>query len=226
LSIQVSIPLLGDLLVDGEIAQDQPSVAYIHEFCGESLPPEQFRSFVNCSFILPGYGEAVLAEECEGNQLTWERYGKAVAETIERIHQPFTLVGNSMGAMVAIYAAAQTSLINQLVLYRIPRFGETRLKLNEKYRGISHSITDEDTYVQFLKTIHENTSPSALNVLERTRWDIAKKLYEGASLSDFNPSVLMQLTQSVTLLEHEFEGDYLHPKEAHDALQSLLLTKH
>jgi len=219
---QITISLLGSILIDGEIMKDRPSIAYIHEFFGDSSPPEQFHSMIDCSLILPGYEGAVLSDECEGNCLTWERYGGAVAEAIQSIQSPFTLVGNSMGAMVAIYAAMNTSLIDKIILYRIPRFGEARLSVRKKYQEISHSITDENTYTQFLKAINEHTDPSVMRVLEKTRWNIARKLYDGASLSDLDPTVLHQMQQSVILVEHDFKEDYLHPKEAYHSLQSLL----
>lgn len=224
MQIRVDIPLIGSLLVNGDIPKDQPVIAYIHEFFGKSTPPDKISQVINCSFVLPGYEEAVLAKECEGHILTWEKYGKAVAKTIETIDTSFILIGNSMGAMVAIYAAAHTSLIEQLTLYRIPRFGLARTHLRQKYKDISYSLADQKIYSQFLKTIRGKTSPNIMHVLEKTEWSTAKKLYEGASLSDLDPSVITQLTQSVTLLEHEFEGDYLHPKEAHDALHVLLLS--
>lgn len=223
LSSQITVELLGSILIDGEIMKDRPSIAYIHEFFGDSSPPEQFHSMIDCSLILPGYEGAVLSDECEGNCLTWERYGRAVAEAIQSIHLPFTLVGNSMGAMVAMYAAMNTSLIDKIILYRIPRFGEARLSLRRKYQEISHSITDENTYTKFLVSINEHTDPSVIRVLEKTKWNIAKKLYEGASLSDLDLTVLHQIKQSVILVEHDFKKDHLHPKEAYDLLQSLLV---
>ena len=121
--------------------------------------------------------------------------------------------------MIAIYTACIVpNLVTKLVLYRIPRFQHLRKNLQKKYSSIAQSITNEDKVCSFLDKIRDNTSSEILNNLKHSGWEISKKLYMGASVSELEIEVLRSVTQPILLLELDVLYDELHPKEALDNL--------
>jgi len=212
---------LGDVVIDGTLNESQ-NIAYIPELFGDIVPHEEFRRFVTCSISPPGYGEAKLSPDCKGKMLTWKEYGKCLAKALEEIKQPLTLLGNSKGAMIALYTAVLVpNLVNHLILYRIPRFGSIRNHLQEKYLGIAQSMTGEAVFSEFLDAIRENTSPTILKNLRSNGWEKSKKLYEGASVSELDSTILHHLIQPVFLIDNDCWYDKLHPKQSLELLYNL-----
>lgn len=215
---QTIITPLGAVSIDGKLNGNH-NIAYIPELFGDVLPIEEIRNFITCSIILPGYKDAELNPNSNGTMLTWKEYGRCVATALKSINKPFVLVGSSKGAMIAIYTASIVpNLVTKLVLYRIPRFQHLRKNLQKKYSSIAQSITNEDKFCSFLDKIRDNTSSEILNNLEHSGWEISKKLYMGASVSELEIEVLRSVTQPILLLELDVLYDELHPKEALDNL--------
>lgn len=221
-NIKVEIPKIGIVTANGNFSSKRPIVAYIHEFLGTPFPPKELEQFIDFSFCLPGYEQATLDNICPGQRLTWETYGKCIAQTIAVIDKPVILVGNSMGVMVGIYACLELPhLIEKLLLYRVPTFGETRILLRKKYEEISSSITGEEEFNHFLNSIQSKVSSDILQVIKKVGWQTLKKLYQGASLSDLDLSLLKQLKQPIVFIEQQ-TFDWVHPKESRDLLFSCL----
>ncbi|NEO76510.1 hypothetical protein [Moorena sp. SIO4G3] len=216
---------LGAVIIDGKLNPNY-NIAYIPELFGDALPIESVRPFITCLITLPGYKDAELNPTCHGTMLTWKEYGRCVATALKSINQPFTLVGSSKGAMIAIYTAVLVpNLVTKLVLYRIPRFQSLRENLQKKYAGIAQSIIDEVNFYKFLDKIRDKTSYKILQNLEHTGWEISKKLYMGASVSELDLEVFKNVTQPIILLEQDFLYDDLHPKEALENLLNYKSTK-
>jgi hypothetical protein len=223
IQIKVEIPSIGIVIAQGNFPDNRLIVGYIHEFFGTVLPPQELAPFVDFSFCLPGYANAVLFDESQGHDLTWEMYGKYIAEILFAINKPIILVGNSKGVMVAIYATFEIPhLVKKLVFYRVPTFAEERTYIKNKYAEIAASITAEQEFQKFLESIQDKAHPDVLRVIETSGWNKAKKLYQGASLSDLNPSLLENIKQPVDFIESTF--DKFHPKSARDSLFSLLFS--
>lgn len=215
--IKVELPFIGIVIAEGNFPDNRLIVGYIHEFFGTVLPPKELAKFVDFSFCLPGYGSATLFDESQGYSLTWEIYGKCIVEILSVINKPIILAGNSKGVMVAIYATLEIPhLVKKLVFYRVPTFGERRTQIRSKYAEIAASITGEQEFQQFIDSIRDKTRPDVLRVIEASGWNKAKKLYQGASLSDLNASLLEDIKQPVDFIENTF--DRFHPKYARDAL--------
>ncbi|GAA6623003.1 alpha/beta fold hydrolase [Scytonema sp. NUACC26] len=219
--IKVEIPSVGIVIAEGNFPDNRLIVGYIHELFGTFLPPKDLAKFVDFSFCLPGYGSATLFDQSEGHDLTWEMYGKSIAKILSAIDKPIILVGSSKGVMVAIYATLEIPhLVEKLIFYRVPTFGEERTQIRNKYAEIAASIAGEQEFHQFLTSIRNKTSPEVLQVIEASGWKKAKKLYQGASLSDLNPLLLKNIQQPIVFIESTF--DKFHSKNARDALFSLL----
>lgn len=220
--IKVPVPSCGEVVIKGTLNESN-NVVYISEFFGSPLAPKHLQSIVNCSISLPGYGDAILDSKCLGSLLTWKQYGNCLAIALKELNQPFTLIGNSQGAMVSIYCANMAPhLVQQLILYRIPTFLYLRTWLKEVYLNISKSINSEIDFREFIETIRPSTSPEIIKNLQYYGWIKSKKFYEGASFSDLDPIVLNSLYQPVFLLERDNLYDRIHPQEAFNLLYSLL----
>lgn len=220
--IRVEIPKIGTVTANGNFSSKRPIVAYIHEFLGIPFPPKELEKFIDFSFCLPGYEQETLDNRCPGQMLTWETYGKCIAQTIAVIDKPIILVGNSMGVMVGIYACLELPhLIEKLVLYRVPTFGEKRILLKERYTEIATSITGEEEFNNFLNSIQTKVSSDILKVIKKLGWHTVKKLYQGASLSDIDLSLLKHLKHPIVFAEQQ-TFDWVHPKESRDLLFSYL----
>jgi hypothetical protein len=220
---KLEIPSVGTVTTQGNFTNNPLPIGYIHEFFGIVQPPQELAKFVDFSFCLPGYGDAMLFNEAQGHDLTWEMYGKYVADTLSVINKPMTLVGSSKGVMVAIYATINIPhLINKLVFYRVPTFAKERTYIKNKYADIAASIVGEQEFQKFIDSIQDKTHPDVLQIIKSSGWEKAKKLYQGASLSDLNPLILENIRQPVDFLEYTF--DKFHPKSARDSLFSLLIN--
>ena len=220
--IKVEIPEIGIVTVNGKIPNGYPIVAYIHYFLGTSFPPKELEEFIHISFCLPGYEQATLDYTCPGHILTWETYGKCIAQTIAVIDKPIILVGDSMGVMVGIYACLELPhLIEKLVFYRVPTFGDSRTAIKTKYREIAALIKGEDKFIDFLNSIQNKVSSDILQLMTTVGWKIVKKLYEGASFSDLDTSLLKLLKHPIIFIEQQ-TFDSVHPKESRDLLYSYL----
>jgi pimeloyl-ACP methyl ester carboxylesterase len=223
IQIKVEIPSIGTAIAQGNFFDNRLIVGYIHKLFGTVTPPQELASFVDFSLCLPGYAPAELFDGAQGYDLTWEMYGKYTAEILSVINKPTILVGNSKGVMVAIYAAIQIPhLVKKLVFYRVPTFALERTYIKNKYAEIAASIMGEQEFQKFIGAIEDTTHPDVLQVIKTSGWNNAKKLYQGASLSDLNQELLEKIEQPVDFLEHTF--DKLHPKSARDSLFSLLLN--
>ncbi len=221
--IKVEHSSIGIVIAEGNFPDNRLIVGYIHELFGTVFPPKELAKFVDFSFCLPGYGSATLFDKSEGHDLTWEMYGKSIANILSVINKPIILVGSSKGVMVAIYATLEIPhLVEKLVFYRVPTFGEERTQIKNKYAEIAASLTGEQEFQQFLSSIRDKTSPEILQVIETSGWKKAKKLYQGASLSDLNPSRLKDIQQPIIFIESTF--DKFHPSSARDALFVLLVN--
>jgi pimeloyl-ACP methyl ester carboxylesterase len=219
--IKVEFPSIGIVIAEGNFPENRLIVGYIHELFGTVRPLKELAKFVDFSFSLPGYGNATLFDKSEDHDLTWEMYGKCIAKILSVINKSIIIVGSSKGVMVAIYATSEIPhLVEKLVFYRVPTFGEKRTQIRNKYAEIAASITGEQEFQQFLSSIGDKTSPEILQVIKASGWKKAKKLYQGASLSDLNPFLLKDIKQPIVFVESTF--DKFHSEYARDALFSLL----
>lgn len=214
---------LGELVIEGEIHAHQKNVAYIPELFGNTLPSRSIKGYATCSFILPGYEKAKLAPKCKGSMLTWKEYGQCVAEALQHVQQEFTLIGCSKGAMVALYASTLApKFINRVIVYKIPLFGSLRAVIKDKYAGISQRIVNEETFLFFLDKIRDQTPTDIMKVIKRSGWENAKKLYEGASVSEMDINTLKRVSAPIVLVEDNTSFDKLHSRKAFDLLYEKL----
>jgi pimeloyl-ACP methyl ester carboxylesterase len=211
--------LLGDLIINGEIYEDKSNVAYIPELFGALRPDKYIQDHITCSLRLPGYKDAKLSPYCKGSMLTWEAYGRCVAEALKAVQQKTTLIGSSKGAMVALYASILVpELIERVVVCKVPLFSPLRDAMKNKYSGISRRIVDEETFYAFLGRIRGKTHPDVMRVIEESGWENAKKLYEGASFSEMDVLTLKKVHLPTFLIEQKSYFDAFHPKKAFDLL--------
>lgn len=197
---------------------------YIHEFLGAATPPAQLRALVSHYIVLPGDAEADLARvNLAGDCYSWKVYGKAVASVIKEVRKPVKLLGNSMGAMVALYATMEEpDWIEHLTLYKVPTFGLLREPMRQKYAHVAASIVSSDTFDTFVSRIEPHIERGIVQTLKSMEWETAKKLYEGAASSDLETSCLPQLAVPISFLEDSSQEDEAHPKQAQTQLYQLL----
>lgn len=203
------------------------SKIYINEFLGTAAPPQKLQDVVDGFITLPGYEGMPIKQDTPGKNLCWQVYGKAVAALLKNVvSKPVGLLGNSMGAMIAIYAALEPdSIVDHLVLYRVPTFGELRGEIHSKYGGIANSIVNDDVFNDFLTRIDSRENATFIRTLKAAGWQSAKKLYAGAANSDLNPSVLKNIRVPVYFLIDPEEVDEVHPETAKDKMFSLMTGK-
>lgn len=197
---------------------------YVSEFLGSDTPPAEIQGLVDGFVTLPGYGDNPLRSDISGSLLTWENYGKALSLALSQsFSQPIGLLGNSMGAMESIYAALEDpSVIDHLVLYKIPNFGARRTNIRGKYAHVASSITDIESFQTFIRKAQGKVDDDVMAVLKSLKWQDAKKLYLGAAASDLNLTNIDQLTMPIYFLENPVEADTIHPLEAQTYLFNLL----
>ncbi|MBE9064097.1 hypothetical protein [cf. Phormidesmis sp. LEGE 11477] len=197
---------------------------YIGEFLGTPTPPEELRDLVDGFVTFPGYGENPLPSKVLGESLTWQNYGTELSVLIaESFSQPVGLLGNSMGAMVAVCTAIErSSVIDHLVLYRIPTFGYLRTDMRGKYAHVAESITDEEAFRTFIQKVQGKVDDTVMSVLQSLDWQDAQKLYLGAAMSDLDLDNIDSLVTPAYFLKDRIELDSVHPVEAQNYLLSLM----
>lgn len=197
---------------------------YVGEFLGNATPPAELEGVVDGFITFPGYGNNPLHSNVSGSLLTWEHYGKALSLILAKLSfRPVGLLGNSMGAMTSIYAALEDpSLIDHLVLYKIPNFGDMRKNISGKYNHVSESIIDEKSFQIFVRKAQGKVDDNVMAVLESLKWKDAKKLYLGAAKSNLNLENISILAMPIYFLENPIELDAVHPLEAQEYLFTLM----
>ena len=201
-----------------------PTRIYIYEFLGNAFPPHKLREVVNGFITLPGYGGMSIKHNLPDESLCWQAYGDAVATLLKHsLKNPVGLLGNSMGAMIAIYAALkQSSAVDHLILYRVPTFGELRGDVHGKYRHVANSIVDKDTFENFINRIDSEENLTFVQTLKAVGWQGAKKLYASAAISDLESSLLKNINIPVYFLINPKEIDEIHPKTAQEKMVTLM----
>jgi pimeloyl-ACP methyl ester carboxylesterase len=186
---------------------------YVHDFLGTPTPPEQLKSFITMTVYLPGYNNN-LVEELP--LLTWQWYGDQLADLLLHHKQTVRLVGNSLGCMISLYANHKCSeLIQEILLYQVPRFGVLREPVKKKYSEIADFLTSKEAYLEFRETIQDSIEPRILSVMDQLGWQKLQHLYRGAALSDLTLEN-QSITTPVTWID-DGRFSWQHPIEAVEA---------
>lgn len=197
---------------------------YVNDFLGDVRPPEEL-SVISHGFVnLPGYNGVPLQSELSGECFNWQSYGKALAVLLKNSAiAPVGLVGNSMGSMIAIYTALfDHSLVDHLVLYRVPTFGGMRPNIRGKYLHVSKSIKGQKEFYEFIDKIQEKVTSDVIKNLEMAGWENAKKMYLGAAVSDLKSNGLESLTMPIYFLRNSEAEDDVHPSIACEYLFKMI----
>ncbi|MEM9120639.1 MAG: alpha/beta hydrolase [Cyanobacteria bacterium P01_F01_bin.56] len=182
-------------------------------------------SVISHGFVnLPGYNGVPLQADLPGECLNWQSYGKALAVLLKNSAvAPVGLVGNSMGAMIAIHAALfDHFLVDHLVLYKVPTFGCVRSNIRKKFLHVSKSIKGRKEFYEFIDDIQGKVSSDVLENLKMVGWENARKMYLGAAVSDLSSNELENLTMPVYFLRSSESEDAVHPPIACEHLFELI----
>lgn len=136
--------------------------------------------------------------------LTWENQARQALHWLNKIEGPVTLLGNSLGWMMALHLLEFGYNPQELWLYKLPSFGPLRRPWREKYE-----IWSEDPQALLAKI--EAKDPHKADFLYKIVLENIAKLLKGAALSDVNPARFRVFrTSSYRVIEWDAK-DLQHP---------------
>lgn len=161
-----------------------PVVVLIHGIASSSVTFQNVLPLIEgghrcISIDLLGFGSSPIVEDCD---YTLEDHSQAIQRTIAslRLREPFTLVGHSMGGLIAPrFAARNPRLVDKLVLVSPPIYLSPAELSDELDRGVmdfylrayQYLRTNKDFTLKHAAIVEKFLAiPKAMDINERT-WD-------------------------------------------------------